>query len=133
MATNDPQFQLRIGKSNQTLDVGITQLIKRIDYESADGIADVMRLTCVNTDFKITESKMFQPGNELGLYIGYGNDLTFVGRAIVSKVKPNFPASSMLSAVVTAYTKDSAMMDNSPRNSKGRRFRNVRFSDILQV
>lgn len=136
MPTNNPAFAIEV-EGKETI-VGVTQLIQRVEYESADGIADVARLTAVNPDFIVSNAKVFQPGNEMSIFMGYGSDLQHVGRVIIAKNRPTYPQNAMPTIQIVGYTKDSKMMDNAPEGSKkkggkgGRGFKDVKFSDAVR-
>lgn len=136
MPTNDPAFAIEV-EGKETI-VGVTQLIQRVEYESADGIADVARLTAVNPDFIVSNAKVFQPGNEMSIFMGYGSDLQHVGRVIIAKNRPMYPQNAMPTIQIVGYTKDAKMMDNAPEGSKkkggkgGRVFKDAKFSDAVE-
>lgn len=135
-----PAYVVEVG--NDVLDVGITDLITQVEYESADGMADVCKITAMNPGFALSEAKVFQPGNELAVWMGYGNNLTFIGRTIINTVKANFPDEGDPTIQVTAYTRDREMMDNAPPEVKskpgsrkkgkgGRAFKDAKYSDAV--
>lgn len=166
---NAPNFSIRV--SGAEIPLGVRQLVQRVEYESADGYADALKLTVWDPDFippksvpsvgnlgalnaagastRLVDNKIFQPGNEITVAFGWGSQLKHVGRAIIRKQRPNFPADQMPSIEVIAYTKDVVMMDNSPQPplenvepgaartrrqpKKGERaFINKRYSDVVK-
>lgn len=130
-----PAFSLEVAGTE--VEYGVTQFIESVEYESADGIADVMRVRAVNPDFLISDAKVFQPGNEMAVWMGYGTELEFVGRVIIAKQVPNFPQDGMPTIQIVGYTKDSFMMDNEPPKPKkeggkgGRIFTDALYSDAV--
>ena len=135
-----PAYVVEVG--NEILDVGVTDLITAVEYESADGMADVCKITASNPGFALSEAKVFQPGNELAIWMGYGNNLTFIGRGIINTVEGDFPDEGMPSLRVTAFSKDKQMMDNAPPEVKpkkgskkkgkgGRAFKDSKYSDAV--
>lgn len=122
---NAPNFDLSVN-GNRVAD-GIRACITSLEYESSDGMHDQLKLTISDpqTDstgrLLVRDSKLFLPGNELSLWLGYGPLLRHVGRAIIRKIKPSFPANAMPSMEVIAYTKDSMMSDTSPENIKDKK------------
>jgi len=134
-----PTFALEVER--QEVDYGITQFIRSVEYESADGMADVMRIRAINPDFTLSNAKVFQPGNEMAVWMGYGNELEFVGRTIINKQLPNFPQNDMPTIQCVGYTKDTKMMDNEPEKPKkvkgkrgkkgGRVFKDKKFSEAV--
>lgn len=90
----------------------ITRFVESLEYETADGIADVAKLTIANPDGIFTDSTLWQPGNEMDVYAGYA-DRVFLGRVQLVRPEYNFPRSGMPTIKVTGYSKDHTMMDNS--------------------
>lgn len=97
---------------------GVTSLITSVEYESADGCADMMKITCGNPENRISDSKIFLPGNEMALWMGYGSELSYIGATVIYKVEYSFPDGGEPSMVVTGYTRDKEMMDNAPPKPK---------------
>lgn len=139
---NAPNFDLFVAGTN--VPEGIRALVQRVEYESSDGMADLLRIIFRDpklvkpkglttpgplrglgpggggsgTELSLRDIKVFQPGNLVTVSMGYGTNLEFVGGAIIRKVRPTFPRDDIPSVEVIAYTKDSAMMDNAPEKSK---------------
>lgn len=130
-----PAFQLEV--EGQTLDANVNEFIESVEYESADGMADVVHIRSTNPAFQISESKVFQPGNEIAVWMGYGSELEFIGRTIIRKNAPNFPQSGMPTIQISGFTKDIKMMDNEPARPKkkggkgGRVFKDSTYSDAV--
>lgn len=139
---NAPNFSLKIEGAN--VPVGIRQLVQSIEYESSDGMADMIRITFQDpslippkgltsigpiggfgglgggsgSSVSLRDTRIIQPGNEISLSLGYGTQLKHVGRAIIRKIRPRYPREEIPSVEVIAYTKDSVMMDHAPEKSK---------------
>lgn len=159
---NAPNFDINV--QGASVPLGIRRLVQRIEYESSDGMADVMKivfrdptlippkgLTAIGSlgglgaggggsgsSLSLRETKVFLPGNEISLSLGYGTDLNHVGRAVIRKVRPNFPREEIPTVEVIAYTADSRMMDNAPEKSKkkggkgGRAFKGATFAEAVR-
>lgn len=133
-----PAFDLEVEGSS--VGAGILRMIQRVEFESSDGSADMFKLRASNPDFELSSAKVFMPGNEIGLWLGYGNELSHVGRAVITKTIPNFPQGEMPTIEIVGYSKDIKMMDNSPEGSKkkgGKGGRvwgggDVKHSDVVQ-
>lgn len=147
--TMAPDFSLKI--DNNRLDESVRNLIQSVEYESCDGMADVLKLTINDTmdtsaRLPVRTSKLFMPGKKLALFIGYGPRLRHVGTAIIRRIRPIFPSGSAPTMEVIAYTADSMMAATGPeplkdtkklkkggtriKNSKaGRRWTNANYSD----
>lgn len=124
-----PKYSIQV--AGQTIDNNIRPFVTQISYESTDGMADMFKLNCYNPKGQITDAKIFQPGNELSLYLGYKEPLKHIGRIIIQKPIANFPQAAIPTLSVVGYTKDSSM-DNSPEESKKRRFADYKYSDAVR-
>lgn len=150
VSANAPNFSVRVEGGEVPL--GVRQLVQRVEYESVDGMADMLKVIVWDPDFigtkgslgstdgqRLNETRIFQPGNEITVAFGYGPNLKHVGRAVIRKNRPTFPSNSIPLIEVIAYTKDVLMMDNSPEGSKqkkgkgGRTFKDVRFSEAVEA
>lgn len=97
-------FAVHVEGKDVTAD--ISDFIQTIEYESSDSIADVMKLTISNPDFVISKSKLFQPYNEVALWLGWGKKLTHIGRAIIVRPKIIFPEDGVPTLDIMGYSKD---------------------------
>ncbi len=124
-----PKFGIVIGDRDVTENIGI--YVKKVEYESADGMADVAKISCINPENLLSNVKIFQPGNELSLYYGYREPLQHVGRVVIFRQIPFYPENGTPTLEVTGYTKDSFMADNEPEKSKKRVYKDMRYSDAI--
>lgn len=111
-----PGFEVAIADS--TLGKDLTELVDLVEYESVDGIADESRLTIFNPDYQLCNSPLWQPGNEMDLWFGYGGQLGYVGRTIIVKPRPRFTDTSKPVIEIKGYTKEHLMMGNKPELDK---------------
>lgn len=171
VAFNAPDFRLDV--QGGQVPAGIRQLVEQVEFESSDGMADMMRVTFRDPQYvapkglsaigsirgrgaggggsgsqiSIRDIKVFQPGNEMSLWLGYGTSLRHVGRVIIRKVRPSYPRDDIPTVEVVGYTKDSVMMDNAPQPPKekppkgkkrppkgetGRGFKDTTFADAVK-
>jgi phage protein D len=134
-----PNFSMDVGST--ALNIGVLQLVEAIEYESADGMADALKVTLKNPDFILTEVKAFQPGNDIHVWMGYGTNLVHIGGAVIVKTNPQFPQDGYPTIEITAYTRDHLMMDKAPEGSKGkgkskkkdRAFADSKYSDAVKI
>lgn len=130
-----PNFRLTIG--NNLVDASVLSRIQQVEYESNDGLADLLRIMIQDTlderkRFPTINSKIFLPGNDVSLWGGYGNSLKHIGRCVIRKVIPTFPRSGAPTLEVIAYTPDAQMADTGPEalkdvsTKKGRRVKNAK-------
>lgn len=127
-----PMFDIEV--ENQSLSDNVKRLVQSIEYESSDNLVDIMKIRCSNPDALISNAKVFQPGNEVALYAGYGSqgNLDYVGRAIIIDPVHDFPESGNPSVEVVAYTKDKRMMDSAPDQSWSAAFREKTYSEAVE-
>jgi phage protein D len=111
-----PAFDLEV--DDFAVGESILRSIQRVEFESADGAADMLKIKASNPDFEHSSAKVFMPGGEVAVWFGYGASLNFVGRAVITKVNPTFPQGEIPILDITAYSKDVKMMDNAPEGSK---------------
>lgn len=129
VSTFAPKYAIEV--QGTAVDSDLSPYIRMVQYESADGLADALHIRCQNPDSTISDSKIFQPGNEVSVYMGYEYPLTHIGRVIIQKRTTVYPEGAMPSLTAVGYTKDAKMMDNSPEGSKDRRYTNFKFSDAV--
>jgi phage protein D len=131
MAYDDlaPKYVLQVEGSE--LGSGITQFVDQVEYESADGMADMARITVTDPGGMLGDLKVFKPGGELDIWMGYGPNVSHVGRVILRRHRHSFPPDGDPSFQVEGYTLDALMMDNSPEEGKKRRFPDLKFSEIV--
>ena len=126
-----PRYIVDIGGTE--LDEEITQFITSVEYESVDGMADQARLTVQNPNLDLQDLKIFQAGNEMSIWLGYGQTLKHIGRTIIRKTNWAFPESDIPGITVTGMTLDAKMMDNEPEEGTKRRYKNETFSGIVKA
>jgi len=124
-----PGFNIKV--AGQDVGDSLTALVDRLEYESVDGMADVIKLTVKNPEFLLTDKKILKPGNEIQVWFGYGNSLSHIGNGIIVKVRPSFPKSGYPTLTVVAYTKDYQMMDSEPEESQDRVFVDFTYDQVV--
>jgi len=124
--------------NNEDIGEGIARFVRHVEYESSDGLADMAKVRLVNPDNEVSDSKAFQPGNEMNIFAGYGAQSSFIGRVQIIRAIPNWPQDSEPTLNVEGYTKDSDMMENEPEGSKkkkgkgGRTYTDAKYSDAVE-
>lgn len=112
-----PNYILQI--EGRDLKSDVTQFIKKVEYESADGIIDVAKITASNPDFLLSASKVFAPGNEMEVYMGYGPaNVRLIGRVVLMTPKVRFPEDGVPLLEVRGYTRDYLMREQRPETGK---------------
>lgn len=120
-----PRFKLFLvnGSSRTPIETDLSQYIQKVEYESALDMADMLTLTVSNPGFifsndtqyagpDFTSHKVFQPGNEVELHVGYGRNLRFLARAVLSKHVPVFPEDGVPTLTIKGYDKSQLMMNS---------------------
>lgn len=125
-----PNFAIEVAGSD--VGSGVSSLVQRLEYESADGLADLIRIVLKNKDFILTDKRIFQPGNEIAVWFGYGNVLSYVGRGIINRPRPTFPRSDMPTLTVEAYSKDFLMSSSEPEASTDRTYKSSTYADAVK-
>jgi len=124
--------------NNEDIGENIARFVRHVEYESSDGLADMARVRLVNPDNLISDSKTFQPGNEMSIFAGYATQVSHLGRVQIIRAVPNFPQDSEPTLQVEGYTKDQEMMENEPEGSKkkkgkgGRTYKDAKYSDAVE-
>lgn len=107
-----PTYTLVI--AGRELQTDITRFVEQVEYEHADGIAEMAKLTVANPGGMFTDSRLFQPLNELEVYGGYGTQ-EFLGRVQLVKPLYRFPKDGLPTMEITGYSRDHSMMDHTPK------------------
>jgi len=133
--TSAPVWNIEINGSDIGSEAG--RFVSHVEYESVDGMADMAKVRLVNPDNLVSDSKLFQPGNEMTIYAGYATSVEPLGTVKIIRNVPNYPQDGEPTLNVDGYTMDSDMMENEPPESKkkkgkgGRRFMDMTYSDIV--
>jgi len=155
VSSNAPNFDLYI--EGVAVPEGIRRLVKTLEYESTDGMADMAKGVVIAPSMippklaasiggiggsgtgdveSLIDSKLFQPGNTVSIRMGYGAQTKYIGSVVIRRVHPSFPQGDIPFIEWVGYTRDSEMI-SAPKKSKkkkgkgGRRFKDVRFSDAV--
>jgi phage protein D len=115
-ATLAPNFAVQIEGSD--LGRGLSELVQSLEYENVDGIADEARLTISSPELVLHDSSLWQPGNQMDVWFGYGTDIQHVGRVIIARPEPGYPRDDIPAITVKGYTMEFLMMDNGPGNTE---------------
>lgn len=114
-----PRFRLEI--NDKPLNYDINRLVQSIEFESALDMADMLKVVIDNPGLiddefpDWTGHKAFQPGNEVSLYMGYGEldkPDNFIGRVVWNKHLPQYPSDGIPQLEVKGYDLSNKMMSN---------------------
>jgi phage protein D len=118
MSNDDLAPNFEVAVAGNKLGTGISDLVQSVEYESADGVVDEARVTLANPDYILCDSPLWQPGNELDIWCGYGTQLSFIGRVIICKPELSFVQDGMPTITIKGYTKDILMTQNKPKDAR---------------
>ena len=134
-----PNFIVKV--NNNEVAAGVRSIIKEVEYESAESMADVLRINALDPPDRgrlyLRDSKVFQPGNTVSVSMGYGSQVRHIGGGIIKKIRPSYPRKGVPTMEVIAYAKEVDMADNAPeastgaRGKGGRTFKNAWYSDAV--
>lgn len=104
----EPRFAITI--EDEEFDDNMARCVTSVEYESADGIADMARIRILNPDGMFTDRKAFQAGLEMNVAFGYGT-LQHVGRVVLAKPVFDFPEAGMPTIEIVGYSAECLMQD----------------------
>jgi phage protein D/phage baseplate assembly protein gpV len=113
-----PRFDVSI--SGITMAADITQRVLSVTYEGSLDTADMFKIVVSNPNNQFTDSALFSPGQDVELYMGYGNDLTPMMLGEITTIEPHFPENGPPTIAVSGYDKSYRMRHNQsiPRQFK---------------
>lgn len=115
-----PFFILKV--EGTKLEADITNFVQMVEFESAIDMVDLLKLTIHNPGFvfsfggpDFTTHKVFQPGNEVDVWAGYGptSNAVYLGRAIIDKHMPRYPEDGIPVLEIKGYDAAKRMMKQS--------------------
>lgn len=89
----------------------ITPYVQGLTWDHATGMASMLEIKLENRGNRWTDSTLWNPGNALDLWLGYGQGIRYMGRAEIVRHLPNFPASGVPVLTIKAYDRGYAMME----------------------
>lgn len=108
-----PRFALYV--EGVKLQQDVTDDVLSVDYDDSVDVASELRVTVNNAGGKYTDIPLFDPGNEVELFLGYGEDLKFVGRGEIVRHLPIFDSSGVSTLDFKAWSKSWRMMGQEMR------------------
>lgn len=88
----------------------ITRDVASIEFEDTVDLASLLTIEVANPAHRYTDARLFGPGNEVEVHLGYGTALGFVGRAELIKHSPSFPRAQFPTLVLKGYDRSHRMM-----------------------
>jgi phage protein D len=96
------------GKSAEQMD--LTQDVISVEFDDSLSLANELAIAVCNADNRYTDNKIFRPGAEVELHLGYGTDTAYVGRGKITRFLPSFPADGIPTLDVKALDPSHRMM-----------------------
>jgi len=131
---------IRIEVEGIELDVEVTNYVQKCTVELTQEMADKITLTVLNPQidslkggltgkFAFTDTKVFQPGNTIKVYLGYSADEVLVGAGVIQKFLPSFPENGAPMLTIQAYDGSVLMMDGED-SREGKVWEDTAHSDV---
>ena len=124
MAYEDLAPSIKVEVNGNELSQDLTSAIVRCEIDLARDVADMVKLTVANpirdqvgvgygdNEFVFLDNKAFQPGNDIVVSLGYGDDVEFVGAGVIQKWLPDFPSDGIPTLQIKAYDASVRLMDD---------------------
>ena len=88
----------------------ITRDIVSVEVEDTVDVAGMITIEVANASHRYTDARLFGPGNEVEVHMGYGTALGFVGRGEFVRHNPRFPRAEFPTLSIKAYDRSHRMM-----------------------
>jgi hypothetical protein len=132
---------IRIEVEGIELEADITKWVQRCVVEQTQEMADKITLTVLNPQedvfgsgltgfYAFTDSKVFQPGNTVLVYMGYASDEKLVGAGVIQRYMPSFPQDGPAMLTIVAYDGSVLLMDGESAR-EGRVWEDTAHSDVI--
>jgi phage protein D len=95
------------------LDERVLQFIDTIEVERSDSIVDQCKLTLTDPNSIISSSKVFAPGNEIDIFMGWKR-VGYMGRFVLMPAKVSFPLDGNQTFDFTGYSRDYFLGESRP-------------------
>jgi phage protein D/phage baseplate assembly protein gpV len=108
----DPTFDVRI--SGLTLAADLREQVLSVSHESSLDNADMFEVVFSNPDNRFTDSPLFNPGQNVEIHMGYGNDLKPMMLGEITSIDSRFPQSGAQTIAVSGYDKSFRLRHGEP-------------------
>ena len=108
-----PAFQVRI--QGLTLSSDVSRALISVSCESSLDAAAMLTLQVDNAGLRFTDSPLFEVGQDVEVYMGYGSELHPMMLGEITALSPSFPQSGSPTLTVTAYDKSHRLRRNQPK------------------
>lgn len=103
-----PGLAVKVGDS--LLGADITSAVISAEFEDTSDMVSKVSVTLDNRGMRFSDAQVFQPGNEVSLYMGYGPELAFIGRGEIVRHRPGFPREEAPALTIVGYDRSFRMM-----------------------
>ena len=107
-----PRARVDIG--GVTLAEDVTQHLLSVRYDNDVELADMFSVVLDNTENRFTDSPLFEPGKQVELYLGYGDDPQPMMLGEIASIEPSFPQSGAPTITVSGYDRSYRLRHDVP-------------------
>jgi phage protein D/phage baseplate assembly protein gpV len=104
----------RVDISGVTLAEDVTQHVLSVRYDNDVELADMFSVVLDNTENRFTDSPLFEPGKQVELYLGYGDDPQPMMLGEIASIEPSFPQSGAPTITVSGYDRSYRLRHDVP-------------------
>ena len=106
-----PNFHIKL--ADQDLPADIAANVLSVEFEDNAFKTDMAKVVIRNAELKLSNHNLFAEGNPLDIWMGYGNNLSYMGRLEIISPGDSFPRDDYPTLTITGYDAMHRMMDNS--------------------
>jgi phage protein D len=119
----------------------VTDMVVDCEVELSRDVADQITLTILNPwknndpaggELLYTDSTLFQPGNEISVYLGYGTELSPVCRGVITRYLPKFPEGEVPKLTIKALDASCRMMDLTEGATEAAVYSDMAYVDVVR-
>lgn len=104
----------RVDISGITLAADVSRHLLSVRYDNNMDLADMFTLVLDNTGNRFTDSPLFEPGKNVELHMGYGDDLQPMMLGEIAAIEPSFPQSGAPTITVSGYDRSQRLRHDVP-------------------
>jgi phage protein D/phage baseplate assembly protein gpV len=104
----------RIDVSGVTLAAEVSRHVLSVRYDNDVELADMVSVVLDNAGNRFTDSPLFEPGKQVELHLGYGDELRPMMLGEIASVEPSFPQSGAPTLTVSGYDRSYRLRHDVP-------------------
>ena len=97
------------------LDGAVNRFITELTYDNQIEAADMFSITLSNADFRFTDSRLFEVGRRVEIFLGYVGALAPVMLGEITGLAPSFPSSGVPTLTISGYDLSHRLRHNRPK------------------